>query len=148
MDGWRVGYLIAPQEITYAALKLHQHIVSCPNTFVQIGAEEALNSSQESVNEMVEELDRRRLLIMDFLEEFHISYVKPRGAFYFFPNIKKYGLSSQQFCNYLLEEAKVAIVPGNAFGSSGEGYVRLSYTIPFKDLQKALAATGKALNKI
>jgi aminotransferase len=148
MDGWRVGYLVAPKEIISSATKIHQHIVSCPNTFVQIGAEEALTSSQESVIEMVEEYNRRRSLIMDFLDEYDIPYVKPRGAFYFFPNISKFGLSSQQFCDFLLEEAKVATVPGIAFGSTGEGYIRISYTLPLQDLKKALTEIGKALKKL
>ena len=128
MDGWRIGYLIGPKLFIKQALKMHQHILSCPNTFVQEGARVVLTSSQNCVEEMVKEFDRRRKLMMPYLDDMGIPYERPSGAFYLFPCIKKYGLSSKEFCDYLLDKARVAVVPGSAFGELGEGYVRFSYT--------------------
>jgi len=105
MDGWRIGYLIGPKLFINQALKIHQHILSCPNTFVQEGAKIALNASQECVDKMVHEFDQRRRLMMSYLDDMKIPYERPSGAFYLFPCIKKYGLSSKEFCDYLLDEA-------------------------------------------
>jgi aspartate/methionine/tyrosine aminotransferase len=138
MDGWRVGYLVAPKDIIKQALKMHQHILSCPNTFVQEGTKVALLSSQECVEKMIQEFDRRRKLMMSYLDNLELPYARPQGAFYIFPSIKKFGMSSEKFCEYLLNEAKVAVVPGNAFGKLGEGYVRASYVAPAEKLREAL----------
>ena len=128
MDGWRVGYLIGPKDLMKQALKMHQHILSCPNTFVQEGARIALTSSQECVKEMVKEFDRRRKLMMSYFDDLDIAFKPPQGAFYVFPNIEKFGMNSEEFCDFLLNKARVAVVPGSAFGRLGEGYARFSYT--------------------
>lgn len=148
MDGWRVGYLIGPKSIIREALKMHQHILSCPNTFVQEGARIALTSSQECVEEMVKEFNRRRKLMMSYFDNMGISYRPPQGAFYIFPSIKKFGMDSEKFCEYLLNEAKVAVVPGNAFGKLGEGYVRFSYTTNYKNIEKGMERIKTALEKL
>jgi len=148
MDGWRIGYLIASKKIIKQALKMHQHILSCPNTFVQEGAKAALSGSQDCVVKMVEEFNRRRKLMMSYLDELGLTYAKPQGAFYVFPSIKKYGLSSKEFCEYLLEEAGVAVVPGDAFGKLSEGYVRLAYTTSFKNIEKGFKMIKAALDKL
>ncbi|HER24576.1 MAG TPA: pyridoxal phosphate-dependent aminotransferase [Candidatus Atribacteria bacterium] len=148
MDGWRVGYLIGPKNIIREALKMHQHILSCPNTFVQEGARIALTSSQDCVEEMVKEFGRRRMLMMSYFDQMEIPYKPPQGAFYIFPSIKKFGMDSEKFCEYLLNEAKVAIVPGNAFGKLGEGYARFSYTTNYKTIEKGMERIKTALEKL
>jgi aspartate/methionine/tyrosine aminotransferase len=148
MDGWRVGYLIAPKPLIEEALKIHQHILSCPNTFVQEGARVALSSSQECVGKMVHEFDRRRKLMMSYLDDLELPYDQPKGAFYIFPSIKKFGLSSEEFCNYLLAEARVAVVPGDAFGQLGEGHVRFAYTTSYENIEKGMEKVKSALEKL
>lgn len=147
MDGWRVGYLVGPKELMRQALKMHQHILSCPNTFVQEGARVALTSSQECVDEMVTEFDRRRKLMMSYFDELGIPYKPPQGAFYVFPDIKKFGMNSEEFCEYLLNKARVAVVPGSAFGKAGEGYVRFSYTTDYELIKEAMERIKDVLNK-
>jgi len=148
MDGWRVGYLVASKAIIEQALKMHQHILSCPNTFVQEGAKTALLSSQGCVEEMVNEFNRRRKLMMSCLDDLEIPYDQPKGAFYIFPSIKKYKLSSKEFCDYVLDEARVAIVPGDAFGQLGEGHVRLAYTTSYENIEKGMDKIKSALKKL
>ena len=148
MDGWRVGYLIVPRQMISDALKMHQHFVSCPNTFVQVGAQVALTASQDCVHEMVEEFDRRRCLLMSYLDEIGLPYVRPRGAFYVFPSIKKFGLNSKEFSDLLLNEARVAVVPGDAFGSAGEGYIRIAYSTSCEEIEKGMERVGKVLRKL
>jgi aminotransferase len=148
MDGWRIGYLIAPRELISHALKLHQHVVSCPNTFVQVGAQAALTSSQDCVREMVAEFDRRRRRLMSRLDEVGITYVRPRGAFYVFPSIKKFGLTSSQFADFLFQKARVAVVPGDAFGPGGEGYVRISYCASVEEIEEGMERVRSALTQL
>ena len=148
MDGWRVGYLVAPKAITKQALKMHQHVLSCPNTFVQEGAKAALLSSQECVEEMVYEFNRRRKLMMSYLDDLKCSYNPPEGAFYLFPCIKKYGLNSAEFCDYVLDKARVAIVPGDAFGQLGEGHVRFAYTTSYENIEKGMEKIKSALKRL
>ena len=145
MDGWRIGYLIAPREVISHALKLHQHVVSCPNTFVQVGAQVALTASQDCVRKMVAEFDRRRRRLMSRLGEIGLPYVRPRGAFYVFPSIKKFGLTSNQFADFLFQKARIAVVPGDAFGPGGEGYVRISYCAPVEEIEEAMDRVRSAL---
>jgi aminotransferase len=148
MDGWRIGYLIAPEEVITQALKLHQHIVSCPNTFVQVGAQAALTASQDCVRRMAAEFDRRRKVMMARLDQIGLPYVRPRGAFYVFPSVKKFGLSSARFADFLLEKARTAVVPGNAFGPQGEGYVRISYCAPVEEIEKGMDRVRSALAQL
>lgn len=145
MDGWRVGYLIGPKDLIRHALKMHQHILSCPNTFIQEGARVALTSSQDCVDEMVKEFDRRRRLMMSYFDELEIPYKPPQGAFYIFPKIKKFGMNSEEFCDFLLNKAKVAVVPGSAFGSAGEGYVRFSYTNDYELIKEGMERIKREL---
>jgi len=148
MDGWRVGYIGAPHHLISQALKMHQHVVSCPNSFVQVGAQAALTASQDCVREMVNEFDRRRLLLLSYLDDLGIPYVRPRGAFYVFPSIKKFGLGSKVFSDFLLNEARVAVVPGDAFGSAGEGYIRMAYSTPCEEIEKGMERFREALRKL
>ena len=148
MDGWRIGYLIGPRQVISRVLKMHQYVVNCCNTFVQVGARVALTASQNCVREMVQEFDRRRRLLLSYLDDLGIPYVRPRGAFYVFPSIKKFGLSSKEFSDFLLTEARVAVVPGDAFGSSGEGYVRMAYCLSCEDIEKGMQNVSKALKKL
>ena len=148
MDGWRIGYLIAPQALIDQAMKMHQHIVSCPNSFVQFGAQTALEASQECVREMVREFDRRRRLILAGLDDMRIPYVRPKGAFYVFPAIKQYGMTSKAFGDFLLDEAQVAVVPGDAFGEAGEGYIRISYSTAYEEIEKGMERMKKALSRL
>jgi len=147
MDGWRVGYLIGPKNLIKQALKMHQHIISCPNTFVQEGARIALTYSQDCVKEMVEEFDRRRKLMMYSFDELEIPYKPPQGAFYIFPSIQKYNISSEEFCDFLINKARVAAVPGSAFGKLGEGYIRFSYTTRFELIKEAMERIKTALKQ-
>lgn len=148
MDGWRIGFLIAPREVISHALKLHQHVVSCPNTFVQVGAQAALTASQDCVREMVAEFDRRRRRLMSRLDQMGISYVRPRGAFYVFPSIKKFGLTSNQFADFLFQKARVAVVPGDAFGPGGEGYIRISYCASVEEIEEGMERVRSALSQL
>lgn len=148
MDGWRIGYLIAPRQVIARALKMHQYAVNCCNSFVQAGARVALTASQNCVREMVQEFDRRRRLLLSYLDDLRIPYVRPRGAFYVFPSIKKFGLSSKQFSDYLLREARVAVVPGDGFGPAGEGYVRMAYCLSCEEIEKGMESVAESLKKI
>ena len=148
MDGWRVGYMAVPEHLYGDILKVHQYTISCPNTFVQKAAIAALTCSQADTLNMVAEFDRRRLLITDWLKEVDLPCSAPQGAFYFFPSIRRYGLSSSEFCEYLLKEKGVALVPGNAFGSNGEGFVRLSYAVNYESLEKGLTLVSEGLAKL
>lgn len=148
MDGWRIGYLIAPKEIISGAIKILQHTLTCINTFVQYGAKVALTGSQQCVEEMVAEFDRRRLLILSYLDEMSIPYVRPRGAFYVFPNIRQFGMHSEDFCDFLLKKARVAVVPGNAFGQAGEGYIRIAFTTPYKVIGEGMERFKQTIEKL
>ena len=148
MDGWRVGYLIAPKPIISDAVKMHQHIVSCPNAFVQAGAQTALSGSQTCVREMVAEFDRRRKLLISCLEDIGMSCVRPRGAFYAFPSIEKYGMSSKDFSDFLLSEARVATVPGDAFGAAGKGHIRIAYSASYDDIEQGMQRVKEALQRL
>jgi aminotransferase len=148
MDGWRIGYIAGSEWAMGAITKMHQHVVSCANTFVQKAAETALRSSQECVEEMRKEFDSRRKLVMSCLDKMNIPYPKPRGAFYVFPRIDQFGLSSIEFSHFLLHEAHLAVVPGSAFGECGEGHVRISYTISGEEILKGLSRMQEAIRKL
>jgi aminotransferase len=148
MDGWRVGYLAAPLKMVGDLLKVHQYTVSCPNTFVQKAALTALTSSQDTLQAMTAEFGRRRRLVLDWLKSVDLPCVIPYGAFYFFPSIVKYGLSSAEFCLRALEKKSVALVPGSAFGPSGEGFFRLSYAVAYEKLEKGLMLLSDYLTEL
>ncbi len=148
MDGWRIGFLAAHRDIISQIAKLHQYIISCPNTFIQSGAAIALNQDQKPVEYMLEKFTRNRELTIRYLNKMQLSFVKPKGAFYAFPSIKEFNLSSEEFADYLLEEANVAVVPGNAFGHSGEGYIRISFSLPYEEIENGLKRMERAIRKL
>ncbi len=127
MTGWRMGYACGPKEIMAQITKIHQYAIMCAPTTSQYAAVEALRSCDEAVNEMLTEYDKRRRLIVDNFNRAGLTCREPKGAFYSFPCIKSTGLSSDEFCERLLKEKNVAVVPGTAFGAGGEGFIRASY---------------------
>ena len=138
MTGWRLGYLCAPAPLTAQMLKLHQYAIMCAPTTAQFAATEAMNNGDADVIEMAEEYDRRRQYIYEGLKSIGIDTFEPEGAFYIWPNIGKFGMSSEEFCKRLLEEQKCAIVPGTAFGPCGEGFARISYAYSVRHITAAL----------
>ncbi|HAH19766.1 MAG: aromatic amino acid aminotransferase [Omnitrophica WOR_2 bacterium GWF2_43_52] len=138
MTGWRVGYACGPKEIIAAMTKIHQYTIMCVSITSQIAACEALQSGRKAVEEMKREYRRRREFVVDNLNRIGLSCNKPQGAFYAFASVKNTSLNSIDFCQQLLKEQKVAVVPGNAFGKSGEGYIRISYASSFSNLREAL----------
>jgi aminotransferase len=138
MTGWRVGYACAPGDLLGGLMKVHQYIIMTAPTTAQDAAVVALERSEADVQRMVAEYDRRRRMFVAGLERIGLPTVEPRGAFYAFPDITPTGLSSDEFCARLLQEAEVAVVPGTAFGPSGEGYVRATLATSYEDLEEAL----------
>jgi aminotransferase len=135
MTGWRVGFVFAPANITRHMLKVHQYNVTCATSITQYAALEALTNGQDDAQPMRDEYAARRDFVYDRLVGMGLDVVKPQGAFYFFPSIQKYGLSSLAFATQLLEDQRVAVVPGDAFSTWGEGYVRLSYACSWDDIK-------------
>ncbi len=138
MTGWRLGYLCAPAPIVDEVFKIHQYGIMCAPTTAQFAAIEALQNGDEDVARMTAEYDRRRKYLVKRLNDMGIPCFEPRGAFYVWPNISRFGMTSEQFCEKLLYEYKVAIVPGTAFGACGEGFARISYAYSIKHIDKAL----------
>lgn len=138
MTGWRLGYLACPPPILKHILKIHQYAIMCAPTTAQLAAIEAMRNGDADVDMMRAEYDRRRAYILGGLRAMGIDCFEPEGAFYVFPNISKFGMTSDEFCNRLLQEEKLAIVPGSAFGESGEGFARLSYAYSLQHIGKAL----------
>lgn len=138
MTGWRVGYACGPREIIAAMTKIHQYTIMCVPITSQMAACEALQSGKKAVEEMKREYRRRREFVVNELNRIGLECNCPQGAFYVFPSIKKTGMNSMDFSRRLLEEQKVAVVPGTAFGSAGEGYVRISYASSLENLKEAL----------
>ena len=145
MTGWRVGYACGPKEIIAAMTKIHQYTIMCVSITSQIAACEALVSGRKSVEEMKREYCRRREFVVEELNRLGLSCRKPQGAFYAFADIKSTGLSSMDFCQRLLKEQKTAVVPGTAFGPSGEGYIRISYASSLDNLKEAVTRIGNFL---
>ena len=148
MTGWRMGYTAAPKEITEQMLKIHQYGIMCAPTTSQYAAIEALRNGDEDIEYMAAEYNRRRRFIVDGLRKIGIPCFEPHGAFYVFPNIGAFGLSSEEFCERLLYEEGVAIVPGTAFGECGEGFARISYAYSVKHISTALEKMEKFVNKL
>ena len=138
MTGWRLGYLLAPAPLLSEMLKLHQYAIMCAPTVSQFAAVEALRAGDADIEMMKAEYNRRRTIIYEGLRDMGIECFEPRGAFYIFPKIGKFGLSSEEFCERLLYEHKCAIVPGTAFGEGGEGFARISYAYSVKHINRAL----------
>ncbi len=138
MTGWRLGYACAPAPILKQILKLHQYAIMCAPTTAQLAAITALRDCDEDVKHMMDEYNRRRRFIYNGLHDIGIDCFEPEGAFYIWPDIRKFGLSSDKFCERLLYDYKCAIVPGTAFGKSGEGFARISYAYSVKHITAAL----------
>lgn len=138
MTGLRLGYVCASKEFMDQIIKVHQYNVSCAPSIVQYGALEGLRSCLNDVEEMKTEFMKRRDYVYDRLINMGIEVVKPQGAFYIFPSISKFNMGSEEFCDRLLNEAKLAIVPGSAFGKGGEGYVRISYSYSMEIMEEGL----------
>lgn len=145
MTGWRLGFAAGPDEIISAMLKIHQYTMLCAPTMSQFAGLAALKDGFAFVDEMVAEYDKRRRIIVQGLRELGLPCFEPSGAFYAFPSIKGIGMTSEEFCENLLFEEKVALVPGNAFGRSGEGYVRCCYAASQSKIEEALERVQRFL---
>ena len=138
MTGWRLGYICAPAPLTEQMLKIHQYGIMSSPTTSQFAAIEALKNGDEDIKMMTDEYNRRRRYIYNGLKSIGIDSFEPEGAFYIFPKIGDFGLTSEEFCEKLLYDYKCAIVPGNAFGAGGEGFARISYAYSIKHITQAL----------
>lgn len=147
MTGWRLGYAMGPSPIIKLMTKVHQYGIMSSPTTSQYAAIEALRNCDEDVEEMCREYNYRRRVIVDGFREMGLSCFEPYGAFYVFPCIKATGMTSEEFCNRLLEEEKVAVVPGTAFGECGEGFVRCSYAYSVENIEEALKRIGRFVEK-
>ncbi|NCU17847.1 aminotransferase [Pallidibacillus pasinlerensis] len=148
MTGWRLGYVAAPEALIQAMLKIHQYTTMCAPHMLQHGAIEALRNGKDQVEEMQRSYRRRRNYIVSSLNEIGLECHTPGGAFYVFPSIKNTGLTSQEFAEQLLKKERVAVVPGNAFGESGEGYIRCSYATSMEQLQEAIIRIDRFLKSL
>lgn len=148
MTGWRLGYACGPQVILKQILKIHQFAIMCAPTTSQYAAIEALRHGDDDVEKMRDEYDWRRRFLLNAFEEMGIECFEPYGAFYMFPSIKKFGMSSDEFATRLLKEEKIAVVPGTAFGDCGEGFLRISYAYSIDDLKAALERIGRFIEKL
>jgi aminotransferase len=147
MTGWRIGYAAGPRELIAAMTKIHQYTIMCAPTPSQVAAVEALKGGEESIGEMVADYNHRRLMFVKGLRDIGFSCFEPKGAFYAFPNITSIGMTSEEFAEKLLQEEKVAVVPGTAFGAYGEGYVRCCYATAVPELEEALTRIGKFVKR-
>lgn len=148
MTGWRLGFVSAPEQITKQMLKIHQYAIMCAPTTSQLAAVEALKNGDADIDMMRAEYDRRRKYIVEELNRMGLPCFEPKGAFYVFPYVSAFGLSSEQFCERLMNEGKVAIVPGNAFGEGGEGFARISYAYSVKHISEALERIEKFIKTL
>lgn len=148
MTGWRLGYAAGPAEIMEQMLKIHQFAIMCAPTNSQYAAIEALKNGDKDIQIMRESYDQRRRYLVHTLRDMGLSCFEPFGAFYAFPCIKKFGLTSDEFATRLLNEEKVAIVPGTAFGSCGEGFLRISYAYSLEDLKRALGRLERFVKRL
>lgn len=148
MTGWRLGYVCAPEVITAQMTKIHQFAIMCAPTNSQYAAIEAMKNGDGDVAEMREAYNGRRRYLMHAFKEMGLPCFEPFGAFYVFPCIKEFGMTSEDFATRLLEEEKVAVVPGSAFGDCGEGYLRISYAYSLENLKGALKHLERFINKL
>ena len=137
MTGWRLGYAVGPKEVMQQMLKVHQFVIMC-----------ALQNGDEDVARMRESYDERRRFLVKELREIGIPCFEPMGAFYVFPNISRFGITSEEFATELLQKEHVAVVPGTAFGACGEGFLRISYAYSIEDLKKALEKISNFVHSI
>ena len=148
MTGWRLGFACGPKEIMSQILKIHQYAIMCAPTTSQYAAIEALKNCDDDVAHMLNEYNMRRRMMVSGFNKLGLTCREPKGAFYAFPCIKSTGLTSEEFCEKLLYSQKVAVVPGTAFGESGEGFVRASYCYSVEHIIEALKRIEKFLNEI
>ncbi len=148
MTGWRLGYACAPKEIIKQMTKIHQYAIMCAPTTSQYAAVEALKNGDNDVAMMRQSYNQRRRFLLNAFKEMNLPCFEPFGAFYVFPCIKEFGMTSEEFATRLLQEEKVAAVPGNAFGDSGEGYLRISYAYSLDNLKKAMERLSRFVKKL
>lgn len=147
MTGWRVGFACAEPDILEAMMKIHQYTMMCASIMGQKAALEALKNGDSHVEDMRQKYDERRRFLIQGLASIGMPCFEPKGAFYAFPNIKKSGMSSEEFANKLFKEEKVVVVPGSAFGECGEGFIRLSYASSIRNLEKAVERMARFVKK-
>lgn len=147
MTGWRLGYALGPEPIISIMTKVHQYAIMCAPTTSQHAAIEALRNGDDDIVRMRDEYDMRRRLIVRGFQELGLDCFEPEGAFYVFPSIASTGMSSEEFCQKLLMKKHVAVVPGNAFGECGEGFIRVSYAYSTAHINEALRRIGQFLRE-
>ena len=148
MTGWRLGYACGPENIISQMTKIHQYCIMCAPTTSQYAAVEALRHGDRDVDGMREAYDQRRRFLLHEFKRMGLKCFEPYGAFYVFPSIKEFGMSSDDFCTSLLKSKKVAVVPGNAFGDCGEGFVRISYAYSIENLKEALGRIDEFISEL
>ncbi len=148
MTGWRLGYACGPEEIMAQMVKIHQFAIMCAPTTSQYAAVEALRNGDEDVRKMREQYNHRRRYLLSEFERIGLPCFEPFGAFYVFPCIRKFGMSSDEFCTRLLKEEKLAVVPGTAFGDCGEGYIRISYAYSLENLKAAMERFERFISRL
>ena len=148
MTGWRLGYACGPQEIIEQMVKIHQFAIMCAPTNSQYAAVEALRNCDEEVQEMREAYNQRRRFLMSEFERIGLQCFEPFGAFYVFPSVQEFNMTSEEFALRFLEEEKVAVVPGTAFGDCGEGFLRISYAYSIEDLKEAIGRLEKFITRL
>ncbi len=148
MTGWRLGYALGPSEIIMQMTKLHQYAIMSAPTNSQYAAVEALRNGDKDIKKMLYDYDMRRRFTVNAFREIGLDCFEPEGAFYLFPCIKSTGLSSEQFCEQLIMSKRVAVVPGNAFGNCGEGYIRVSYCYSIENIKEAVKRIGEFLKEL
>ncbi len=148
MTGWRLGYAAGPDMIMQQMVKIHQFAIMCAPTNSQFAAIEALRNCDEEVEKMVEAYNQRRRFLLNAFREMGLDCFEPHGAFYVFPSIQKFGMTSDEFATRLLNEEKVAVVPGTAFGDCGEGYLRISYAYSIDNLKVALGRLSDFVQRL
>ena len=148
MTGWRLGYACGPKEIIEQMTKIHQFAIMCAPTTSQYAAVEALKHGDKDVEEMRQAYNQRRRFLLDAFRKMNLECLEPYGAFYVFPCIKEFGMTSEEFATRFLQEEKVAVVPGTAFGECGEGFLRISYAYSLESLKLAIGRLEKFVNKL
>ncbi len=148
MTGWRLGYAVGSAEILKQMIKIHQFAIMCAPTNSQYAAVEALRNGDRDIDKMRESYNQRRRFLLNAFKEMGLDCFEPFGAFYMFPSIKRFGMTSDEFANRLLQEEKVAVVPGTAFGDCGEGFLRISYAYSLEDLKEALGRLKDFISRL
>lgn len=148
MTGWRLGYICAPKLIAEQMLKIHQYAIMCAPTNSQYAAIEGLRNCEDEVEKMRTAYNQRRRFLMHEFKRMQLDCFEPFGAFYIFPNIQEFGMTSEEFAARFLQEEKVAVVPGSAFGACGEGFLRVSYAYSLEDLKEAVGRLGRFVDRL